>query len=151
MPFQNFSIWRGRLPHWRADNVVYYVTFRHRRPLTEDECGHLFRCLVRPDGRSWDLQILCVLPEATEIIFTVNDGPAGKPYELSQIVEKAKTKAGKLICKSTGERFSPFYSECYDRIVRDEMELAERWKAIFDSAPDDVEDEYRFLWIGARE
>ena len=144
MPFKNFSIWRGRLPHWRADDVRYYVTFRHRRPLDEAERRVLFRALMKPDGSRWDLLILCILAEQTELIFTVREQRDGRPYELSNIVEKAKTKAGKLIIHNTGERFPPFYNESYDRIIRDDIELEERWQAIFDSLDDD---EYEFLWV----
>lgn len=129
MRFQNFSIWRKRLPHWRADHVTYYVTFRHRRDLDEAERLALFRQLLRPEGRKWDLAILCVLPGATELVFQVKEGPKGS-YELSDIVEKAKSKAGKLIIKNTGERFPPFYTESYDRIVRDEAELDEHFQRI---------------------
>jgi hypothetical protein len=131
--FKNFSIWRGRLPHWRADDVRYYVTFRHRRELDSNEVQLLTRSLLKPEGSKWDLLILCVLPGQTELIFTVREKPTGQPYELSEIIEKAKTKAGKLICKKTGERFPPFYGESYDRIIRDEAELEERWQSIFDS------------------
>ena len=133
MPFKNFSIWRGRLPHWRADDVRYYVTFRHRREIDEGERQVLLRALLRPDGRQWDLLILCVLPGQTELIFTVKDGPAGRPYELSGIIERAKGKAGRQIMKETGETLPPFYGESYDRIIRDEIELEERWQAIADS------------------
>jgi hypothetical protein len=133
MKFQNFSIWRGRLPHWRADEVTYYVTFRHRRELTEAERRHLLAALTRPDGSKWDLLIACVLPEVTELLFSVREGRDGRPYELSGIVEKAKAKVGRLIMKNTGERYSPFYTESYDRIVRDEIELEERWNAILES------------------
>ena len=38
--------------------------------------------------------ILLVGEETTELIFTVREAPQGQPYELSEIVEKAKTKAG---------------------------------------------------------
>src|SRR5688572_33479066 len=117
MPFKNFSIWRGRLPHWRADDVRYYVTFRHRRELDEAERKVLFSALLRPDGRRWDLLILCTLADRTELIFTVKEQPSGKPYELSTVVEKEKNKAGKLIIHNTGERFPPFYSESFDRII----------------------------------
>jgi hypothetical protein len=126
--FKNFSMWRGRLPHWRADDVRYYVTFRHRRALESWERQMLVRALLRPEGRKWDLLILCVLPEQTELLFTVHEG-----QELSDIVEKAKTKVGRDIVKKSGERFPPFYTESYDRIVRDEIELEERWQAILDS------------------
>ncbi len=150
MSFKNFKIWRGKLPHWRADDVRYYVTFRHQRPLDASERQLLLRHLLKPDGQKWDLQIVCVLPEATELLFTVREGREG-PYELSEIVEKAKIKAGKAIVKKTGERYPPFYTESYDRIVRDESEYEERWLAILDSpvSAELAEDpeEYPFLWV----
>ena len=151
MPFKNFKIWRGKLPHWRADGVTYFVTFRHRRALNESERELLVRMLIKPDGRRWDLLILCVLPEKTDLIFRVLETPSGEPYELSEIVEKAKTKAGKLIIKKSGEMWPPFYSESFDRILRDELELQERWEDIFDS-PSSLElaedpDEYDGLWV----
>ncbi len=151
MPWQNFSIWRGRLPHWRADDVTYYVTFRHRRPLEEIERRALLRALIKPDGRRWDLLIVCVLPEITELIFTVRDAPTGEAYELSDVVEKAKAKAGREIVKKTGERFPPFFNESFDRILRDDAELEEYWQKIFDSPVklELVEDPeaYDSLWV----
>ena len=151
MRFNNFSIWRGKLPHWRADDVTYFVTFRHSRPLDETERFRLFQSLVRPDGRSWDLEALLVLPERTELMFKVRLDKEGRPLELSDIVEKAKTKTGKWIIKKTGERWPPFYQESYDRIVRDAAEFEERWLAILGAPVDEalVEDaeEYECLYL----
>ena len=149
--WQNFSVWRGKLPHWRADDVNYYVTFRHRRPLTVDECIVLVDSLRRPDGRKWMIDIACVLPEQTEILVRIQPGPNGEPEELSDIVEKAKTRAGKTIVKRSGERFPPFYQESYDRIVRDEAEFEERYLSIL-SSPVDLEicedaEDYPALWV----
>lgn len=131
--WQNFKIWRGKLPHWRADDVQYYATFRHRRLLNETEVNLLLRQLLRPNGRRWNLIICCVLPEVTEMIFTVETSAKGENYELSEIIERAKTKAGKEIIKKSGERFPPFFTESYDRILRDEAEVEEFWTRIFDS------------------
>jgi REP-associated tyrosine transposase len=131
--WSNFSIWRGRLPHWRADGVTYYLTFRHRRPLEEAERHDLFTALLKPQGRKWDVVLLCVLPERTEMLVTVEESPAGGSFELSDIAERAKAKAGKAIVKRSGERYPPFYGESYDRIVRDEAELRETWVSILDS------------------
>lgn len=145
-------MWRGHLPHWRADDVTYFATFRHRRPLDDAERRLLLRALLKPDGRQWDLLILVVLPKRTELMFKVREAPAtGRPYELSDIVEKAKTKVGRTIVKKTEERYLPFYEESYDRIVRDDAELEERWQAMFD-APVDEElaesaEEYDALWV----
>lgn len=151
MGFKNFKIWRGRLPHWRADDVRYYVTFRHRRPLDEKERTILLRRLLKPEGRKWDLAVLCVLPETTELMFTVREDQEGSPLELSEILEPAKRKAGAEIIKKSGERFSPFYTESFDRIVRDDAEFEERWLSILES-PEKAElvedaEEYEWLWV----
>lgn len=134
--WQNFKIWRGRLPHWRADEVTYYATFRHRRDLDEPECVQLMRALLK--STRWNVLAVCVLPGATEILFTVRTAPNGGTYELSEILEKAKLKAGKQIIQKTGEKWAPFYSESYDRIIRDESELSERWDALL-ASPVDLE------------
>lgn len=154
MPFKNFSIWRGRLPHWRADDVRYYATFRHRRPLDERERHVLLKELLKPEGDKWDVLIVAVLPESTELIFTVREDKHGRPYELAAIVERAKAKAGRAIAKRTGERLPPFFSESYDRIIRDDAELEERWQAIFDAPVERelVEDPEGFetLWVAGQ-
>jgi len=151
MAWQNFKIWRGKLPHWRADDVQYFITFRHQRPLSPEECNTLFRQLLKPESRQWNLQILCVLPEATELLVTVNEKREGERFELSDIVEKAKKVAGRLIIKKSGERFPPFYAESFDRIMRDQGEFEETWKSIVESPGRsnliDNCDQYPSLWF----
>jgi hypothetical protein len=73
------------------------------------------------------------------------------PFEFAELIEKAKHRAGKAIVKKSGERFPPFYAESYDRIVRDDVELEERWQAILES-PVQAElseepEEYCALWV----
>lgn len=147
--WQNFKIWRGRLPHWRADEVTYYVTFRHRRELNSSECTLLLRALLKPSR--WSVIIACVLPGATELLVTVKFAPSGESYELSDLVEKAKQKAGKEILKKSGEKWPPFYTESYDRIVRDDAEMEERWQAILGSSVElelaEEPEEYAGLYV----
>lgn len=85
------------------------------------------------------------------MVFEVRSAPNGEPYELSDILEKAKKKAGNQIIKKSGERWPPFYVECYDRIVRDEAEYEETWQKILASPVDNelAEDpeEYRQLFV----
>jgi hypothetical protein len=149
--WSNFAIWRGRLPHWRADGVTYYVTFRSRRDLTLNECELLMRSLLKAEGRQGEILIVCVLPGQTELLLRVQDGEDGVPFEFGDLIEKAKLRAGKAIVKKSGERFPPFYAESYDRIVRDDVELEERWQAILES-PVQAElceepEEYCALWV----
>ena len=108
--------------------MTYYATFRYRRELSDAECDVLFANLRKHDGRRWALVACVVLPESTEVIFEMTE-----EGELSDILEKAKTRAGKAIIKASGERFPPFYQESYDRIIRDDVELEERLEAIIAS------------------
>lgn len=151
MRFKNFLIWRGRLPHWRADDVTYYVTFRHARPLDGEERRWLFQSLLRAEGKTLEFLIVCVLPEKSEALFRVPPGRDGRPVELAKVVESAKRTAGKKVTHSTGERYAPFWGESYDRIVRDDAELEERWTEILES-PVQAElsedpSEYATLWV----
>ncbi len=143
-------MWRGRLPHWRADDERYYVTFNHRRPLSEKECRVLFAHLLRAQRSRLDYMVLLVLPERSEMIFNVKKDSEGTEYELSDIVEKAKVKAGRNIIKESGERWPPFSHESYDRIMRDEAELEEFMTRIV-QAPEneglaEVSEEYECLF-----
>lgn len=131
--WENFSIWRGRLPHWRAENVTYYATFKHRRSLSGHEAETLLSELRKPDDKKLEIDIICVLPEQSELIFRVKFGPNDEPYELSDVLEKAKNRANKQITKRSGEERPVFYRESYDRILRDEAEYEEFWTNILES------------------
>lgn len=130
--------------------MSYYVTFRHRRELIDSECAELFSSLLKPQGRKWDVELLCVVPEKTEMIVRIVESELKDAPELSDIVEKAKGKAGKAIIKKSGERYPPFFGESYDRIIRDEAEMAQMWETILSLPPNaglcDEPDEYQFLW-----
>ncbi|MCX7800740.1 MAG: hypothetical protein N2109_10405 [Fimbriimonadales bacterium] len=141
--WKNFSIWRGRLPHWRADDVLYYATFRHRRPLEAWERQTLLRALLRPEGDRWTMTALRVGTEETELMFWMRPSASGKVPELADVLEKAKMRAGKHIVRKTGERSVPFYSESFDRIVRDEEEREERLAAMIEAA--DGEDDFLLI------
>lgn len=134
MAWKNFSTWQGRLPHWRADDVTYFVTFRHRRNLEEGERHLLYRNLLRLDGRKWRILAMTILPDRTELLCEVEPDKSGTRAELSDLVEKGKTQAGKAILKLTEERWPPFYGESYDHIVRDESERETFYDGIVDGA-----------------
>lgn len=155
MRFKNFQIWRGRLPHWRADDVTYYVTFRFGRALDDVERDWLFKELLRAQNKQLEYQIVCVLPETAELMFKVRGAEDGRPVELARVIESAKRKAGKRVVKATGERFPPFFAESYDRIVRDEAEFEERWMAILESPVRqelaEEPEEYATLWVAGRD
>ncbi|MFN3728519.1 MAG: hypothetical protein ACK4XJ_02250 [Fimbriimonadaceae bacterium] len=145
--FENFRMWRGRLPHWRADHETYFVTFRYRRPLSDAERTLLIRALLTTSRRGLELHAIAVMAEEAQLIFEV----AKNDLELSDSIEAAKRKAGKQIIKGTGERFPPFYAESFDRIIRDEAEYETLWLTLVDLpvAAEEVDDpsDSPFVWV----
>jgi len=144
MAWKNFQMWRGRLPHWRADDVTYYATFSYRRDLDEEEMQILFAELLKRLARGLNLILLATFPDKTEMVFR----DRGKDF--TDTIEKAKVKAGKLLIEKSGERWPPYSTESFDRIIRDEDEYEETWTRIIDTCGEsDIEDEdgdYPFIW-----
>lgn len=134
MPFKNFRMWRSRLPHWRADEVTYFVRFKHRRPLTEAERCLLLQTFLRSGSRKLDIDAACVMQEETSLVFRAQQTGKGTPYEISKVVEPVKRKVGAKIIDNTGERWSPFWEESFDRIIRDESEYEEKMAEIEEAA-----------------
>ena len=143
MKFKNFYVWRGKLPHWRADGVTYYTTFRHRRPLTEEERTILLNTLLSLNGKKWDLHAVHVELEKTDIIASL-DSVLRESVDLSKVLEPAKRKASNKIQKIVEEKYPLFYPESYDRIIRDEAEYNDFLNEITAS---DLQEENNFLWI----
>ncbi len=126
------------------------MAFRHRRELDEAERQAVFDEMRRLAMKRLDLEMVCVRPGETELIFRPPDGGEDGPFEFSDLIEKAKAKAGKRIIKKSGERWAPLGMESYDRIIRDEAEHTERWEAVLHGPVDEglaeEPDEYPWLW-----
>lgn len=148
--FKNFWTWQAKLPHWRAEDVTYYVQFNHRRPLTEPECQLLMRTFLNLQGKQFDIYLLCILPNETEMLFCPQKQAR---IDFTKTLEKAKVKAGNSVIKRSGERFPPFYGESYDRIIRDAAEYEEFWMNIVAKIEElnvcESADEYDFLFLQA--
>jgi hypothetical protein len=118
--------------------------------LDETERSHLFQQLLKPSTSKWSVELLCVFEERTELLVTMGHLPSGAEVELSDVLEKAKSKAGKTIIKASGETYPPFYSESYDRIMRDDQEVEDVYNKVLAETEGDSQEEYRFLWISGR-
>lgn len=124
-------MWRQRLPHWRADDVVYYVNFKHRRDLNDKERVQLYRRVVAL--RDLDIFALAVFSSHTELMALVRPTTRGKERDLGDIVDRAKKKVSREALKKTGEKYDLFFSESYDRIVRSQDEFESFCESILET------------------
>lgn len=131
--------------------MTYYVRFKHRRPLLAAERILLLQAFLRSGSRKLDVDAACVLPEETILVFRAVQSGKDQPYEISKVVEPVKRKVGAKIIANTGERWSPFWEESFDRIIRDESEYGERIgeieEAAFSVSGSEEESEYGWLYF----
>ena len=71
----------------------YFVTFRHRRTLEQSECQLLMRALMNAHGRKWSIKLICILADRSDLIVHMIEDEDLKSKELSEVLEKAKSKA----------------------------------------------------------
>lgn len=119
-PWKDFHVFHQKWPHWRAEDVLYWVWFRHTRTLKDSERAILFKNMISRVGKSCEIFALCVAPGETHLLLCQNG-----TKDFAQLIVTAKRKAGKAITDATSERFPPYYEESFDRIVRDVDELNE--------------------------
>jgi hypothetical protein len=142
--WQNFAIWKGRFPHWRADGVEYYVSFPHRRPLSEPECGVLFATLMRLHGRGFTYLALVTVPEKSEMVIAVDR----EDTELNDLIIKAQKRF--LKARKLEERL--FFAEPYDRIIRDETERETFLEGILqapEASPNIEDEDWLYIYVSA--
>jgi hypothetical protein len=71
-----------------------------------------------------------VLPEKTEAIFQVLQIQSPTPVELTDVLDRAKKRAAKIMLQRSPDTRPPFYDESFDRIIRDDAEYEALWEAI---------------------
>ncbi len=138
--------YRRRLPHWRQDEVTYFVTWR--LSLCQPELDSHERDLIVAAMKRFDVQ-----PYALVAYVVMNDHVHAlvKPlatYELKDILHSWKSYPARQMQRETNRRGQVWQHEYFDRIVRNDNELVEKlnyivrnpWKRWSDV------DEYRWVW-----
>jgi REP element-mobilizing transposase RayT len=124
------SSWRvyGRfLPHWRAEDVVYFVTWRlqhDQEPLTPTERDGIISVLRHFDAQRYELYAYVIMDDHAHVL--AEPLPA---YSLEQVVHSWKSYSAHVLRRgSRGGRI--WQREYYDRIVRNEADLIEKMNYI---------------------
>ncbi len=148
MKWKNFYVWKKKLPHWRADSVVYFITFRHRLELQENFQHLLFTTILKTDSRKWNLLAISVSTMDSYLLVHFDDDTGSKTKEISKIIEPLKNKVEQRIVK--GMEDAPkymhyFYPESYDHIIRNREDLDHHLEIITSVPNEDL------LWINKEE
>jgi putative transposase len=145
----DFRIYRRNLPHVRSEGAIYFVTWRLRSDqpeLTSLERDEIAAALRYQNGNKYQLIAYVVMNDHVHVVVRPK-----AMVRLEKLVQSWRSYTSHLLCRKAG-RVSPVWlHEYFDRVVRNERELAEkvdyiksnpwkRWPEL---------QEYPWLWIAS--
>ncbi len=113
---------RRRLPHWKLDGSVYFVTFRLvTKPLNAQERHLVLEHIKSGHDKFYCLVAAVVMPDHVHLILQPNPG-----MDLSRIMKGIKGVSARLLNQFRGTNGTVWQDESWDRILRDDAELDEK-------------------------
>jgi putative transposase len=141
------TIYRRRLPHWRQDGAVYFVTWRLQEDqayLKPEEKDVVTAALNHFEGEKYELLGYVVMHNHVHILVY----PLNKNI-LQSIVHSWKSYTANILQRKFGRLSRIWQDEYFDRIVRDEEEFLEKAQYILNNPLKtwpDLDEEYQ--WMG---
>ena len=146
------------LPHFERPWAKYAVAFctYQRRPLVNEERDIVLRSISYGRERlHYELYVACVMPDHVHLLFEPqikDEGAAGEAifWSLSEILHGIKSSTAHRINKLRNATGPVWEKESFDRLIRSESDLEEKFSYIcrnpWDSNVVDQNDDYPWLW-----
>ena len=124
----NFHLHKRHLPHWQVGGRSYFVTFRSVIGVLPSGALEIVKYHILFDhARRYDLLFGVVMPDHVHLLFRPLVKEDGSWYELPQIIRGIKGTSAKRINSLLGRSGSVWQEEYFDRMIRDEEEMLEKW------------------------
>ncbi|MBI4964160.1 MAG: transposase [Desulfomonile tiedjei] len=140
------TIYRRKLPHWRIQGAIYFVTWRlakHQLVLTPEERTDVETSLKYFEGQRYELPAYVVMDDHTHVLVVPLEG-----FGLQKIVHSWKTFSARRLTKNWGRTSPVWQHEYFDRIVRDEKELIEKAQYILNNPLKRWPSIQEYPWVG---
>jgi REP element-mobilizing transposase RayT len=149
---------KRRLPHFERPWAKYAVSFStyQRHPLVHKERDIVLRSVRYDHDRlHYELYVACVMPDHVHLLFEPqikDQTQAGKTvfWSLSEILHGIKSSTAHRINKLRGATGPVWDRESFDRVIRSESDLEEKFSYIcrnpWDSNVVDQNEDYPWLW-----
>ncbi|MDH7515186.1 MAG: DUF1156 domain-containing protein, partial [Bacteroidota bacterium] len=150
-PQQELFVTRRNLPHWQLQGSTYFVTFRIKEgTLAEPERQTVLEAIKHFHGERYWVLAAVVMPDHAHVILRPNQTRSGTDIRLGKLLQSIKGFSAREINKMRRKRGALWQEESFDRIIRDEEELLEKWKYIRQNPIKqglcEKPEEYPFLW-----
>jgi RecG-like helicase/REP element-mobilizing transposase RayT len=146
-----------RLPHFERPWAKYAITFstRSRRTLSERARDVVLESIRRWDGRRYELFAACVMPDHVHLLIEPmvelqNKSGNSIFFSLSKILHSIKSFTANRINKIEKVNEPVWESESFDRMIRSESDLQEKFEYItcnpWDAGIAKPTEGYRWVW-----
>lgn len=131
-PIKDFQATRRNLPHWQEPGSVYFITWRIKgeRNLSPGEKTLILNSVLHWENIKWVVYAAVVMSNHVHVIAQTLPLPDGSVFNLSQIIRSIKTYSARQINALRGQQGAFWQDERFDRIIRDEKELRQKWEYI---------------------
>jgi REP element-mobilizing transposase RayT len=148
---------KRRLPHFERPWGKYAVSFstKDRRPLSpvDRDCA-LQSILYAHEHGQYELYVGCVMPDHVHLLFEpqIKEDGGGKSifWSLTEILQGIKSSSAHRINKALGKQGAVWESESFDRLIRSEADLQEKFHYIcrnpWDAGVAQPTEHYPWLW-----
>jgi RecG-like helicase/REP element-mobilizing transposase RayT len=145
------------LPHFERPWAKYAITFatRDHRQLSEKARDIVFESLMRWKDRRYELYAACVMPDHAHLLIEPmieRAGDSGNPvfFSLSKILHSIKSYTATRINKIEKRTQAVWETESFDRVIRSESDLQEKFLYItrspWDAGVAKPDRDYRWVW-----
>jgi RecG-like helicase/REP element-mobilizing transposase RayT len=146
-----------RLPHFERAWMKYAITFstRNRRTLSERARDVVIESIRRWHGRRYELFAACVMPDHVHLLIEPmverqNESGNSIFFSLSKILHSIKSFTANRISKIEKINEPVWESESFDRMIRSESDLQEKFEYItrnpWDAGIAKPKEDYRWVW-----
>ena len=147
---------KRRLPHFERPWAKYAITWSTaaRRALTNAERDVVLDCILHWKDRRYELYAACVMPDHVHMLIepSVKERRSEKPifFGLTEILHTIKSFTAHEINKAAGTAGPVWERESFDRLIRSETDLEEKFHYItrnpWDARIVQRDEEYRWVW-----
>jgi RecG-like helicase/REP element-mobilizing transposase RayT len=153
---------KRNLPHFERPWAKYAITFatRGHRVLSPAARQMVLDCILRWHERRYELFAVCVMPNHVHMLIEpapkVDDAnTTAEFYSLSQILHTIKSFTAHEIAKIDKGRGAVWETESFDRLIRSESDLQEKFDYItrnpWDAGVADADNDYPWMWYSGIE
>lgn len=149
---------KRRLPHFErpwAKYAVCFATHRRRHLSAAERNAVLESVLYAHEHRQYELYVTCVMPDHVHLLFEPQikgQDQEGRTvfWSLAQILHGVKSTSAHRINKAAGAAGPVWEKEYFDRVIRSEKDLQEKFSYIcrnpWDANVVGPNDDYPWLW-----